>query len=73
MPSNSLGFSYYVEGAPLWTNVASSPIGHEMFHAFDLSGQRYDAQGNTRNWWTKETRQRFKVGIYPVPLQLFHG
>ncbi|HEX9956526.1 MAG TPA: M13 family metallopeptidase, partial [Fibrella sp.] len=29
-------------------------IGHEMTHGFDDSGRQYDADGNLRDWWTKD-------------------
>src|SRR5262249_15358690 len=29
-------------------------IGHEMTHGFDDRGRQYDADGNLRDWWTKE-------------------
>ncbi len=29
-------------------------IGHEMSHGFDDQGRRFDAQGNLRDWWTKD-------------------
>lgn len=35
-------------------------IGHEMGHGFDDQGSRYDADGNLRNWWTDEDREKFK-------------
>ncbi|GAA0871557.1 M13 family metallopeptidase [Gangjinia marincola] len=28
-------------------------IGHEISHAFDDSGSRFDSDGNLRNWWTE--------------------
>ena len=34
-------------------------IGHEMTHGFDDEGSRYDAQGNVRDWWTKEDKANF--------------
>ncbi|PZS09201.1 MAG: peptidase M13 [Acidimicrobiales bacterium] len=34
-------------------------IGHEISHAFDDQGSKYDADGNLRDWWTPEDRQRF--------------
>ncbi len=34
-------------------------IGHEMTHGFDDSGSRYDAQGNVRDWWTKDDKAKF--------------
>lgn len=34
-------------------------IGHEMTHGFDDQGSQYDKDGNLKNWWTKEDRQKF--------------
>ncbi len=34
-------------------------IGHEISHAFDDSGARFDANGNLANWWTKEDLTQF--------------
>ncbi len=34
-------------------------IGHEMLHGFDDEGSRFDAQGQLRDWWTAQDRQRF--------------
>jgi putative endopeptidase len=36
-------------------------IGHEMTHAFDDQGARFDKDGNVKNWWTKEDFQRFRA------------
>jgi putative endopeptidase len=33
-------------------------IGHEISHAFDDQGSRFNGEGNLRNWWTKEDRSR---------------
>lgn len=34
-------------------------IGHEISHAFDDSGARFDADGNLNNWWQKEDLEHF--------------
>jgi putative endopeptidase len=34
-------------------------IGHEITHGFDDQGSHSDAQGNLKNWWTKEDRAKF--------------
>jgi putative endopeptidase len=34
-------------------------VGHEMSHAFDDQGSKYDAAGRLRNWWTAEDRRNF--------------
>ena len=36
-------------------------IGHEISHAFDDQGSRFDGDGNLRNWWTDEDRSRFEA------------
>jgi putative endopeptidase len=36
-------------------------IGHELTHGFDDQGAQYDADGNLKNWWTKEDLAKFKV------------
>ncbi|AHJ96537.1 M13 family metallopeptidase [Hymenobacter swuensis] len=35
-------------------------IGHEITHGFDDQGRQYDAQGNLRDWWTKEDAAKFE-------------
>lgn len=37
-----------------------SVIGHELTHGFDDQGAQFDAEGNLKNWWTKEDLERFK-------------
>ncbi|QDA59209.1 M13 family metallopeptidase [Hymenobacter jejuensis] len=34
-------------------------IGHEMTHGFDDQGRQYDAEGNLKDWWTKEDAEKF--------------
>ena len=34
-------------------------IGHEISHAFDDAGSQYDGDGNLRDWWSKEDREKF--------------
>ncbi len=34
-------------------------IGHEIGHGFDDSGSQYDGNGNLRNWWTAEDREKY--------------
>ena len=36
-------------------------IGHEMSHGFDDQGRRFDAQGNLRDWWTKEDADKYNT------------
>lgn len=34
-------------------------IGHEMTHGFDDQGRQYDAVGNLRDWWSKESAEAY--------------
>src|SRR5208283_995463 len=33
--------------------------GHELTHGFDDQGRQFDAQGNLKDWWTKEDAKNF--------------
>lgn len=35
-------------------------IGHEIGHALDSQGSRYDAEGRERDWWTPASRAEFE-------------
>lgn len=41
-------------------------IGHEMTHGFDDEGRQYDADGNLKEWWTKEDAERFEVKAHKI-------
>ena len=34
-------------------------IGHELTHGFDDQGAQFDADGNLKNWWTKDDKTAF--------------
>jgi putative endopeptidase len=36
-------------------------IGHEFSHGFDDRGSKYDKDGNLKNWWSTEDRQKFEL------------
>jgi len=38
----------------------ASTIGHEITHGFDDQGRQYNAEGNLKEWWTKEDEKKFK-------------
>jgi endothelin-converting enzyme len=35
-------------------------VGHELSHGFDDQGQKYDASGNYRQWWTPQSVKNFE-------------
>ena len=47
-----------MDAAPNYGDTGGT-IGHELTHGFDDEGSQYDADGNLRNWWTKEDRKKF--------------
>ena len=46
--------------APLNYGGIGAVIGHEISHAFDDQGSRYDGDGNLSNWWTESDQEAFK-------------
>ena len=69
--------------APLNYGGIGAVIGHEISHAFDDQGSRYDGDGNLNNWWTDADREAFEklttqlVNQYstyePLPGQFVNG
>ena len=47
-----------MDAAPNYGDTGGT-IGHELTHGFDDEGSQYDANGNLKNWWTKEDREKF--------------
>lgn len=37
-----------------------SVIAHEVTHAFDSEGRKYDVQGNLKVWWSNSTTERYE-------------
>jgi putative endopeptidase len=83
---NNINFPAGILQAPFYSNSAGDPanygaigavIGHELTHGFDDEGRQYDADGNLKQWWTKEDEAQFKKladcfvneygGFSPVP------
>ena len=38
-------------------------IGHEITHGFDVSGAQFDGDGNVKNWWTAQDKQKFDTQL----------
>jgi putative endopeptidase len=60
-PAGILQFPFFSPEADDAVNYGGigAVIGHEMSHGFDDSGSQYDKDGNLKNWWTKEDREKF--------------
>jgi len=51
-------FDPKMDDAPNYGNTGAT-IGHELTHAFDDQGRQFDAQGNLKDWWTKQDGEEF--------------
>ncbi len=60
-PAAILQAPFYDYDASYETNLggAGYVIAHEISHAFDNSGAKFDEKGNYSNWWTDEDRAAF--------------
>lgn len=47
------------DDALLYSIIGGSTFGHEMTHAFDDQGRKYDEHGNLNNWWQDSDSIRF--------------
>ena len=53
-----------MDDAPNYGDTGGT-IGHELTHGFDDQGRKFDAQGNLKDWWTKQDRAKIR-GARPV-------
>jgi len=51
-----------LDDAPNYGNTGST-IGHELTHAFDDEGRRFDGQGNLKEWWTPADAKAFEERV----------
>ncbi|WP_132051945.1 M13 family metallopeptidase [Pseudocnuella soli] len=61
-PAGILQFPFFDFGADDAINYGGigAVIGHEITHGFDDNGAQYAADGNLKNWWTKDDEAKFK-------------
>src|SRR5262249_11370964 len=60
-PAAQLLPPYFDAGADDAVNYGAigAVIGHEMLHAFDDEGSKFDARGNLADWWSTDDRRNF--------------
>lgn len=60
-PAGILQTPFFSPDADDATNYGAigAVIGHEITHAFDDQGSKFDEAGNLRNWWTEDDREAF--------------
>lgn len=70
-PAGILQFPFFDFGADDAVNYGGigAVIGHEMTHGFDDQGRQYAADGNLKEWWTKEDADKFKTRADKVVAQ----
>ncbi|MER3463499.1 MAG: peptidase M13 [Chitinophagaceae bacterium] len=70
-PAGILQFPFFDFGADDAVNYGGigAVIGHEMTHGFDDQGSQYAADGNLKNWWTKEDADKFRAKTEQVVAQ----
>lgn len=62
IPAGILQPPFYDAAAPRGANLGGIGvvIGHEISHAFDPNGSKYDSEGRLKNWWTKKDAEAFQ-------------
>lgn len=61
IPAGMIRYPLYDKGASFETNLGGigTVIAHEVSHALDSSGARFDEDGNFRNWWNERDKNAF--------------
>jgi putative endopeptidase len=71
-PENNINFPagilqppFYNASADMAVNFGGigAVIGHELTHGFDDQGRQFDADGNLRDWWTKQDEEEFRKRV----------
>jgi len=68
-PENNINFPAGILQPPFYSSSRDEAVnyggigavvGHELTHGFDDQGRKYDADGNLRDWWTKDDAAEFE-------------
>ncbi|RIA98623.1 hypothetical protein C1645_749393 [Glomus cerebriforme] len=61
-PAGILQSPFFNAKAPEYINYGAigMVVGHELTHAFDNNGRKYDASGKLTQWWSNATIEAFK-------------
>ncbi len=70
-PAARLQPPFFVPEADAASNYGSlgSVIGHEISHAFDRLGSRFDGQGRLREWWSDDDRLAYQQRTQGLAVQ----
>jgi len=62
LPAAILRKPFYDQQASMMWNYGAigSTIGHELCHAFDSDGRKYDEEGDQRDWWSTHDDREYK-------------
>jgi putative endopeptidase len=63
LPAGMVQLPFFDPGADPAANYGGmgAVIGHEMSHAFDDRGRKYDGNGRLSNWWRRADARQFKA------------
>ena len=79
--NNDITFPAAIFQAPFYSSENTSSenyggigavIAHEISHAFDPNGSKFDEKGNLRDWWSKEDFEKF-AELAQAEVKLFDG
>jgi endothelin-converting enzyme/putative endopeptidase len=61
-PAGILQPPFFEQGMddPVNYGAIGAVVGHELTHGFDDQGRQFDAEGNLKDWWTKEDADEFQ-------------